>query len=97
MRYKPDGNNTLYASYSQGFKSGYVNTSNINACTPSPACIDRPVDPETVNAYEIGYKDRLLDGRLDLTLAAFHYDYKNIQVFVFIPGPPPISSFQNAA
>ena len=49
LRYKPDNNNTFYASYSQGFKSGYVNNSNINACTPSPACIDAPVRGGSTN------------------------------------------------
>jgi iron complex outermembrane receptor protein len=94
LRYKPDGNNMFYASYSQGFKSGYVNNSNINTCSPSPACIDKPVKPEVVDAYEIGYKGRL-SSNLNVSLAAFHYLYKNIQVFVY--NPTQGSIYQNAA
>ncbi len=94
LRYKPDNNNTFYASYSQGFKSGYVNNSNINTCSPSPACIDAPVKPEIVEAYEIGYKGRLSD-RLNVSVAAFHSLYKDIQVFVY--NPIAGSTYQNAA
>lgn len=96
LRFKPNPDHTLYASYSQGFKSGFVNQLNINVCRPSPGCIDPPVKPETVDAYEIGYKGKIADV-LDLSLAAFHYKYKNIQVYVYNPGPPSSSTYQNAA
>jgi iron complex outermembrane receptor protein len=94
LRFKPNENHTLYASYSQGFKSGYVNPGNL-LCTPSPQCIDPPVKPEVVDAFEVGYKGKI-GGILDLTLAGFHYIYKDIQVFIYNP-PPGISSYQNAA
>jgi iron complex outermembrane receptor protein len=98
LRYKPDNNNTFYASFSKGFKSGYVNNSNINACgsvnNPYPGCIDAPVTPEKVDAYEIGYKGRLSD-RLSVNVAAFHSIYKSIQVFVY--NPQAGSTYKNAA
>jgi iron complex outermembrane receptor protein len=98
LRYKPDDNNTFYASYSQGFKSGYVDTTNINVCNlvagNTPACIDPPVKPETVYALEVGYKGKIGD-TLDLNLAAFHYLYKDIQVFTY--DPPAVGIYQNAA
>ena len=94
LRYKPDNNNTFYASFSKGFKSGYVNNANINVCTPQPTCIDAPVNPEKVDAYEIGYKGRLSD-RLNVSVAAFHSIYKDIQVFVY--NPIAGSTYQNAA
>ncbi len=73
-KYKPTPDSLLYASNSTGFKSG-----NINAPTyPFPNPHDQ-VLPETVTAYEVGYKTRLLDG-LELSASAFHYDYKNIQL-----------------
>lgn len=95
LRYKPDEDNTVYASYSQGFKSGYIDTSNINnnGCFVAE-CINPPVKPETVTAYEIGYKGRIA-GVLDLNLAAFHYLYEDIQIFSF--SPPNNSYYQNAA
>ena len=44
---------------------------------------DRPADfdPETVTSYEIGYKGRLLDGRMQLSWTAFFYEYEDLQSF----------------
>ena len=62
-----------YISYNRGFKSGLYNSLPVN--------VD-PVDPEVLDAYEIGLKMDLLDRRLRLNLSGFYYDYKNIQVTV---------------
>ena len=94
IRYKPSADHTLYASYAKGFKSGFVNVGNVNNCTPLPTCVDAPVKPETVDAFEVGYKGKI-GNVLDLNLAAFHYDYKDIQVFIY--NPTAVSSYQNAA
>lgn len=83
-RYKLDDRSNLYATYSQGFKSGFANVGDFN---------DPAVRPEVVYAYEVGYKGRPLDW-LTLNLAAFHYDYKNLQVFVYVP---PVGIYENAA
>src|SRR5690606_17025915 len=37
-------------------------------------------EPEFVNAFEIGMKNSLLNGKLSLNLTGFYYDYKNYQV-----------------
>ena len=37
-------------------------------------------DPETVDSYEAGYKAALFDRRVTLALAAFHADYRDVQV-----------------
>lgn len=58
-----------YASYSRGFKSGRFNVSDGGL-----------VKPETLDSFEVGIKTDLLDRRLRLNLAAFHYNYKDIQV-----------------
>ncbi|OYW84297.1 MAG: hypothetical protein B7Z20_11110, partial [Sphingobium sp. 32-64-5] len=62
-----------YASYTRGFKSG-----SLNAGIISNAQV--PVSPEVIDAYEIGLKSELFDRRLRLNIAAFYYDYKDIQV-----------------
>ncbi|GAB3285264.1 TonB-dependent receptor [Parahaliea aestuarii] len=68
-----------YASYTSGFKSGgYDMRANI-AANPDG---DEPFDPETVNAYEIGFKSTLWDQRLRLNVAAFFNDYEDMQVTV---------------
>jgi len=96
LRWKPDDNNTLYASYSRGFKSGLVDNTPIGTCRGGPAdtsCLAPPVKPETIDAFEVGYKAYLLD-KLSLSLAAFHYKYDDIQVYIYIP---PAGVPQNAA
>lgn len=96
LRYKFDDSNMIYASYSQGFKSGYVNVANIRCAdtTGNLSCIDAPVKPEVVEAFEGGYKGRL-SSNLDVNLSIFHYNYKDIQVFVY--NPILGSRFENAA
>ena len=88
LRYELDANSNVYASYSQGFKSGYVNSGD-----PVPLPVEDPVQPEKVFAYEIGYKGRPIAG-VSVNLAAFHYDYKDIQVYTY---SPPTELYQNAA
>jgi iron complex outermembrane receptor protein len=60
---------TLYASYSQGFKSGIFLTGQT-----SPV-----LDPEVVDAYEVGLKGMFLDSRLRFNAAVFYYDYTDLQ------------------
>jgi len=61
----------LYASYTRGFKSGGLNLNAVVA--------PRVIDPETVNAYEVGVKSQVFDRRLTFNLAAFHQTIKNYQ------------------
>ena len=62
--------------------------------TTPPSCTGNPpVKPESVTAYEIGFKGRVLNN-LNINAAIFHYDWKNMQVFFY---NPPTGFFQNAA
>jgi iron complex outermembrane receptor protein len=60
----------LYASATNGFKSGTFDIGQINP----------PIDPEKVWAYEAGLKTELLDRRVEFTSALFYYNYKDLQV-----------------
>lgn len=60
-----------YASYNRGFKSGAFD---------SNSDLGRSVESEKLDAYEIGLKSDLLDRQLRFNLAAFYYDYTNLQV-----------------
>ncbi|QGZ93746.1 TonB-dependent receptor [Terricaulis silvestris] len=75
LAYKPTDGLMFYASYSQGFKSGAYNVSGL-----SPV----PVDPEEVDAYELGVKWRVSP---DLTIdaAAYFYQTSNLQVQAIDP------------
>lgn len=83
-RYALTASSNVYASWGQGFKSGVINTTNL---------AQTPVKPEVITSYEVGYKGRIADG-LTANLAAFYYDYKNLQVVAF---SPPTYLQQNAA
>jgi len=59
----------LYGSYSQGFKSGIF----------LPGQRSPVLEPENVDAWELGMKGMFLDHRLQLNSAAFYYDYTDLQ------------------
>ena len=89
VSFHPAENQTVYASYSRGFKGGGFDPRGVStACrTPSgTACNAQQIydflsfDPETVTSYELGYRAALLDHRLNLSLSAFHADYRDVQV-----------------
>ncbi|HEX7853904.1 MAG TPA: TonB-dependent receptor [Sphingobium sp.] len=84
-RYEITPRSNVYASWGQGFKSGIVNSTDFTIA---------PVKPETINAYEIGYKGVPIPG-VRFNIAAFLYDYKNLQSVVYVPGSAYIT--QNAA
>jgi iron complex outermembrane receptor protein len=62
-----------YVSFSTGFKPGGGNIS------PAPIVLGFNFKPERVNAYEAGLKTTFFEDRVRLNLAAFYYDYKNLQ------------------
>ncbi len=69
----------VYASFSQGFKSGGFDMR--GDATRNPATVNG-YDPELVDTYELGIKTELLDGRVRLNAAAFYTDYTDMQVTV---------------
>ena len=61
----------IYLSFARGFKSGGFNPGNVGAPT---------FESETLDAWELGHKNILLDGRLRLNIALFDYSYSNLVV-----------------
>jgi iron complex outermembrane recepter protein len=90
ISFKPTPDHNLYASYSQGFKGGGFDPRGVGANAPDlngngvrendEVAAFLSFAPESVDSYEIGYKGALFDRRLTLALAAFHADYKNVQI-----------------
>jgi len=80
--WKPDlgftDESLIYAFYSRGYKAGGLNS------PPSPGIGVVPTaptfKPELIDAYEIGMKNTLLDGTMQLNLTGFYYDYKGYQI-----------------
>ena len=67
----------LYASASRGFKSG-----GFKAAIAFNASELDPFDPEELDAYELGVKSTLADGRLRLNAAAYYNDWRDFQAFI---------------
>jgi len=67
----------IYASYSKGYKAGGSNPG-VQANNLSGLALTYA--PETINAYEIGTKNTLLDGDMQLNASAYYYDYGNYQI-----------------
>ena len=98
VSFEPNADNTIYLSYTQGFKGGGFDprSSTLNApdldnngvISPEEEAEYVGFEPETVDNYELGYKASLLDRRLSLAAAAFYADYKDVQ----IPGSVPCIS-----
>ncbi len=93
--WKPDLSFTdetlLYASYAHGYKAGGANpprlvyvyyASAVSATAAAQQSATRPktFDPEFVDAFEIGAKNTMFDGRVTLNMNAFYYDYTGYQI-----------------
>ena len=75
LDYQLTDDNLLYGLVSTGWKNGGTNPGALNGA------IDVPVvfQPAEVTAFEFGSKNIFADGRLRLNVAAFLYDYENLQ------------------
>ncbi|PIX65362.1 MAG: TonB-dependent receptor [Sphingomonadales bacterium CG_4_10_14_3_um_filter_58_15] len=90
VSFKPTSDHNLYASFSQGFKGGGFDPRGVGINAPTSNAVGGPSDaevaaflsfrPESVDSYEVGYKGSLLDGALNVALAGFYSDYKDVQI-----------------
>ncbi len=72
-QFTPD--NLIYASYSRGYKSG-----GINPPLQPIFAVPESFDPEQIDAFEIGSKNTIAGGMLQLNATAFYYKYKDLQL-----------------
>jgi iron complex outermembrane receptor protein len=68
-RYQIDERSNIYASWTQGFKAGLVDVNGFRT---------DPIDAESIQAFEVGYK--FSQGGTHLELSTFYYDYTDLQV-----------------
>jgi iron complex outermembrane receptor protein len=66
LEWRPADDQLFYAGYSRGERHGGFNWFQA-----------APFDSETINAYELGAKNSLLDGRLLVNSTFFYYDFEN--------------------
>ncbi|MBN48640.1 MAG: hypothetical protein CMN85_03805 [Spongiibacteraceae bacterium] len=62
----------VYAKFARGYKNGFGEVDDDGELNE--------VEAEQLNAFEVGSKNRFLEGRLQLNAVAFAYDYSNLQV-----------------
>ena len=68
-----------YVSFTRGFKPGGSNLTFGREEEIAPIVVLPTYDEEVVDAYEIGLKTDLADGRVRVNTAAFYYDYEGLQ------------------
>jgi iron complex outermembrane recepter protein len=76
-KFKLNSNTTLYARIAKGFRPGGP-----NVIAPSaPPEVPRTYHSDSVTSYEVGVKAQTSDHRFSVDAAAFHIDWKDIQLF----------------
>ncbi len=68
-----------FASYTRGFKPGGSNLTYGLESVVAPVVVLPTFDEEIVDAFEVGLKTDLADGRVRLNAAAFFYNYEGLQ------------------
>ncbi len=92
VNYKTDNGSLLYATVSSGYNSG-----GFSGGAATDAAQLQPYRPESLTAYEAGFKTELLDRRLRWNSSVFAYRYQDLQVFILdLSGVIPIQRKTNA-
>jgi len=79
LQYTLDRDTMLYATASTGFASGGVNDTGGNPLIPES------YEPQKVNAYEAGFKSRILGGMGQIEASFFYNKLSNLQINVYTP------------
>jgi iron complex outermembrane receptor protein len=92
----------LYASFAHGYKAGGANPPPMvvvaGQLSGREGVVDSVLHPQTfdaefVDAFEVGSKNTLFDGRMTLNASAFYYDYKGYQISQIIDRSAVNSNF----
>jgi iron complex outermembrane recepter protein len=81
LTWHPNDEGIVYASYSQGFRSGFNQNPNIARLFPTVP----PLDPDRLYNYELGTKGQILGGALSYEAAVYYMDWDDIQLTVGYP------------
>ena len=90
VNWKPNDDQNLYLTYSEGFKGGSFDPRGQTSAAPDidgdGTVSDQEIfdfmafDPEFVDTYEIGVKSSWMDGRVNTSVAVFFSDYTDVQI-----------------
>jgi iron complex outermembrane recepter protein len=88
LTYHLDHDNLLYASFSTGFRPGGGNSAlpttgpcGLDVANPVPR-VQATYAPDSVHTFEVGAKDTVLGGRLQVNTSIFYNQWHNIQQYV---------------
>lgn len=83
LTWRPDSNHTVFLAYKTGYKSGGFGLTSPFQTTTLLSDID--FGPESAEGFEVGGKGVFYDGRMRLNVAAFAYDFTDLQVNTYDP------------
>ena len=88
LTYQINADNMVYTSIGKGYREGGANT----PVLPPPLCppISLTYGPDSLWSYEVGAKDRVFDGHLQIDSSAYHIVWNNIQTL-----QPLVCGFSN--
>jgi iron complex outermembrane receptor protein len=79
VEFTPTRDTMLYFTASTGFESGGVNDTGGDPTIPTSYA------PQKVRAYELGAKNRFLDGKVQTEVSLFWNQFSNLQINVYTP------------
>ncbi len=79
----------VYAKYSRGYKAGKLQQI-------ASGDVGK-VEPELLDAYEVGLKSRWLENTLQFNAAAFYYDYTDLQITQLLDALPLVENAADAS
>jgi iron complex outermembrane receptor protein len=96
VEWRPTDDLLFYYTYSEGFKAGAGENAAPGAASAFKSII---VDPEEIEAHEVGMRSSWFDGRLTFNAAYFTYDLAGQQINKTLSGGPAgfQTVFENAA
>lgn len=83
-KFKPNKNTSIYARVAKGFRPGGPNV--LPGGVPIPPDVPLIFHSDSVISWEAGVKSESADHRFSVDAAAFHINWKNIQLFTTVSG-----------
>jgi iron complex outermembrane receptor protein len=91
LQYDLNESSMVYGKYTRGYKGqAYGLSSSFN----DEQAAEQPVDGETVDSFELGYKSMLAGGRVRLNAALFHMTYNDYQAQAAVLDPAGNTEFR---
>jgi len=89
VSYDIDDQQSAYLKFAQGYRTG-----GFNGRATRAEAVRTPIDEETVDSWELGYKSEWLDRRLRANIALYYMDYDDIQLsFAAVMDPSDVRFF----